>query len=268
NLGSGPVHLLLLHGTLSTAAQLGPLARAFAKTGAFTVHAVDRRGSGRSRLTDPTPLGVDVHVDDLAAVLDAEGCHAAALVGVSFGGVVALEFAARLPDRTLAVAAYEPPYGAVADPGIQRAFATVAAATERAHATGGARAAAETFMRSVASDGAWERLPERTREFLAGEGDGAYVDAGLRGLDPTGLGRIRVPTTVLTGDASEPFYRPIAEALTERIPGARHVHLPGMSHASPITDATRVAEAVMAGLAAAGVIHPDHPHHVIEESHA
>jgi len=265
NLGSGPVHLLLLHGTLSTAAQLGPMARAFARTGAFTVHAVDRRGSGRSRLADPAPLGVDVHVDDLAAVLDAEGCHAAALFGVSFGGVVALEFAARLPDRTLAVAAYEPPYGAVADPGIQRAFATVAAATERAHATGGARAAAETFMRSVASDGAWERLPERTRAFLAGEGDGAYVDAGLRGLDPSGLGRIRVPTTVLTGDASEPFYRPIAEALIRRIPGARHVDLPAMSHASPITDPAPIAEVVMDALAAAGVIDPDPAHHATEE---
>jgi pimeloyl-ACP methyl ester carboxylesterase len=123
-------------------------------------------------------------------------------------------------------------------------------------------------MRTVASDGAWERLPERTRAFLAGEGDGAYVDAGLRGLHPTGLGRIRVPTTVLTGDASEPFYLPIAEALIRRIPGARHVHLPGLSHASPITDPAPIAEAVMDALAVAGVIDPDPAHHVTEESPA
>jgi pimeloyl-ACP methyl ester carboxylesterase len=244
------------------------LARALARAGAFTVHAVDRRGSGRSRLADPVPLGVDVHVDDLAAVLDAEGCHAAALFGVSFGGVVALESAARLPDRTLAVVAYEPPYGPLADTATRGAFATVAAATERAHATGGAPAAAETFMRGVAGEGAWDRLPGRTRVLLTGEGDGAYVDAGLRGLDPSGLGRIRVPTTVLTGGASEPFYRPIAEALILRIPGAQHVHLSGMSHASPITDPTPIAEAVLAALAAVGVIDPDPAHDVIEESHA
>jgi Acyl-CoA synthetases (AMP-forming)/AMP-acid ligases II len=265
--GTGPVHLLLLHGTLSTARQLTGLARLLAASAALTVHAVDRRGSGGSRLAEPTPLHIDVHVDDLVAVLDAEGCRAAVLVGVSFGGVVALEFAARVPDRTLAVVAYEPPYGPLADADTQRAFATVAEATERAWATGGAPSAAETFMRGVA-DEAWERLSDRTRAFLASEGAGAYVDAGLRGLDPSGSGRIRVPVTILTGDASDPFYRPIAEALVERIPGARRVHLAGMTHASPITDPAPVAEAVIAALAAAGVIRPDPTRDATEESDA
>ena len=265
--GNGPVHLLLLHGTLSTARQLTGLARLLAASGSLTVHVVDRRGSGESRLADPTPLAVDIHVDDLVAVLDAEGCRAAALVGVSFGGVVALEFAARVPDRTLAVVAYEPPYGPVADAETQRAFAAVAAATERAWETGGAPAAAETFMRGVA-DEAWDRLPDRTRTFLTGEGASAYVDAGLRGLDPDGLGRISVPTTVLTGDASETFYRPIAEALAERIPGGRHVQLPDMTHASPITDPSPIVEAVLAALAAAGVIRHGPANRATEESDA
>lgn len=268
SLGSGPVHLLLLHGTLSTAGQLAGLARLLAASGETTVHVVDRRGSGGSRLADPTPLAIDVHVDDLVAVLDAEGCRAAALLGVSFGGVVALEFAARVPDRTLAVVAYEPPYGPVADADTQRAFAAVAAATERAYGTGGARSAAEVFMRGVAGDGVWDRIPDRTRAFLADEGDSAYVDAGLRGLAPSGLGRIRVPATVLTGDASAPFYRPIAEALVDRIPGGQHVHLPAMTHAAPITDPAPIAEAVRAALAAAGVIRPGPSHGATEESHA
>ena len=193
-------------------------------------------------------------MDDLAAVLDAEGCRAAALVGVSFGGVVALEFAARMPERALAVVAYEPPYEALADPGTRRAFAAVAATTERAYAAGGAPSAAEAFMRGVAGDETWDRLPDQTRAFLASEGDSAYVDAGLLGLDPTGLARIGVPATIVTGDASDPFYRPIADALVTHIPGARHVHLPRMTHASPITDPTPIAEAVTAALAAAGVV--------------
>lgn len=168
----------------------------------------------------------------------------------------------------LAVAAYEPPYGPVADPDTRRAFAAVAAATERAYETEGARSAAETFMRGVAGRGARDRLPERTRTFLAHEGDSAYVDAGLRGLDPSGLGRIRVSATILTGDASDPFYGPIAEALTERIRGARHVHLPGLTHAAPITHAAPVAKAVVAALAAAGVIRPGPSRNATEESRA
>jgi 3-oxoadipate enol-lactonase len=257
---------LLLHGTLSTGGQLTGLARLLAVSNELTVHTVDRRGSGGSRLTDPTPLAVSIHVDDLIALMDAEGCRAAVLVGLSFGGVVALESAARVPTRTLAVVAWEPPYGPVADVGTQRAFAVVAAATERAHGTGGARSAAETFMRGVAGDGAWDRLPDRTRALLADEGDSAYVDSGLRGLDPGGLGRIEVPVTILTGDASEPFYRPIAEALVDRIPGAREVRLPGLSHASPITDPGPIAGAVTAALAAAGLIGRDPTQHAGEGS--
>ncbi len=257
NVGNGPMHLLLLHGTLSSVGQLGGLTSALAGTGAFTIHAVDRRGSGRSRLTDPQPLGIRIHVDDLVAVLDAEGCRSAAVLGVSFGGVVALEFAALVPDRALAVVAYEPPYGPVAAPDTQAAFAAVAMATERAHRSGGPGAAAEAFMRGVAGDRAWDGLPERTRAWLAAEGDGAYVDAALGGVDSSGLDRIRVPTTILTGDASEALYRPIAEALIARIPGSRHVHLPGMTHASPIVDPAPIAEAVTMALSSIRAIHAD-----------
>lgn len=268
SLGSGPVHLLLLPGTLSTAAQLVGLARALAGSGGLTVHAVDRRGSGGSRLAEPTALGVDVHMADLVAVLDAEACPTTALLGASFGGVLALEFAARNPDRSLAVVAWEPPYGPVADADTQRRLAAIAAATEQAHQTGGRALAAETFMRSVAGDAAWDRLSDRARAFLAEEGDSAFVDSGLRGLDPHGLGRIRVPVALLTGDASDTLYCPIAEALVERIPGSRHVQLPGLTHAAPITDPGPVAAAVIAVLAAAGVIGPVPFNAASEESHA
>ena len=115
--GSGPRQVLLLHGTLSTAAQLDRLAAALSRPGEITVHALDRRGSGSSRLAHPRPLDIAVHVGDLVAYLDARGIDRAALVGVSFGGVLALELAARHPDRVAAVVAYEPPYGARHGPG-------------------------------------------------------------------------------------------------------------------------------------------------------
>jgi pimeloyl-ACP methyl ester carboxylesterase len=54
--------------------------------------------------------------------------------------------------------------------------------------------------------------------------------------------------TILTGDASEPFYGPIADALAAWIPGARQTHLPGMGHASPITESGPVADAIRAAL--------------------
>ncbi len=246
--GDGPRHILLLHGTLSTAAQLGGLARLLAAWGEATVHAVDRRGSGLSRLSEPAPLDVTIHVDDLTAILDAEGVASAAVVGISYGACVALEFAARRPSRTLAAVAYEPPYGPAADAATQADFATVADATERAYETAGGPGAAEAFMAGVAGPAAWAKLPDRARAFLAGEGGGAYADARLLGLDLDGLGRITAPVTLLTGDASQPFYRPIADALAARLPQAQRRHLPGMAHASPITDPGPIADAVRSAL--------------------
>jgi len=257
--GAAPVTVLLLHGTLSTGAQLRGLAEALADSGAFTVLAVDRRGSGESRLAEPAPLPVQVHVDDLIAVLDAEGCRAAALVGISFGGVVALEFAARAPSRTLAVVAWEPPYGPLADAVTRHTFADVATATDRAYREGGSALAAETFMRGVAGLDSWERLGDRARSFLAAEGGGALVDAALTGLDPDGLARIDAPVILLTGDASESFYGPLAAVLASRIADGRRVRLPGLPHAGPITAPGRFAQAVVHALQSAGTIPPKGP---------
>ena len=254
--GAGAVPVLLLHGTLSTSKQLNGLARALAEVGEVTVIAVDRRGSGLSRLSEPEPVDVATHVADLAAVLDALGWGAAAMVGVSFGGVVALEAAARLPDRCLAGVVYEPPYGAVADARTRRVFGQIAHDTALAWRAGGSPAAAETFLRGVGGDEAWAGLSDRGRAFLADEGAGAVVDSALLGLDPGGLERIDRPVTIVTGDASDPVYQPIAASLIARIPNARHLRLPGAHHAAPITDPRLFADAVVGSLRAAGLFDP------------
>ena len=249
------IPIVLFHATLSASVQLIGLARLLAAHG--PVFALDRRGSGESAMPSPRPLDVGVHVADVAALLDAEGIAAAILVGHSFGGVVALEAAARLPERVVAVVAWEPPYGPLADAGTRAGFAAVATATDRAHAAGGAVAAAATFLDGAAGDGAWQALPDRARAFLAAQGDGAYADAALGGLDPGGLARIVAPATILTGSASESFYAPIARAAVERIPVARLVALDGLRHTAPITDPAPVAAAILDAIAAAGM--PAHP---------
>jgi pimeloyl-ACP methyl ester carboxylesterase len=244
------VPIVLLHATLSASLQLAGLARLLAARG--PVLALDRRGSGASVVPVPRPLDVAVHVADVGALLDAEGVAAGILVGHSFGGVVALEAAARLPGRVRAVVAWEPPYGPLADAATRVAFAAVAAATERAFASGGAAAAAAAFLDGVAGDGAWAALPDRARAFLAAQGDGAFADAALGGLDPAGLARIAAPVTVLTGTASEPFYAPIARAVVAHIPGARLVTFDGFRHPAPITDPEPVAAAILDAIALAG----------------
>jgi pimeloyl-ACP methyl ester carboxylesterase len=231
--------IVLLHATLSASIQLTGLARLLAARG--PVLALDRRGGGESGVPMPRPLDVTVHVADVVTLLDTEGISAAVLVGHSFGGVVALEAAARVPGRIRAVIAWEPPYGPLADAETRAAFAAVATATERAFASG---------------DGAWAALPTRARTFLAAQGEGAFADATLGGLEPAGLSRIAAPVRVLTGTASEPFYAPIARAVVARIPGARLVSLEGLRHPAPITDPEPVAAAILDAIADAGLTDP------------
>ncbi len=243
--------VVLLHATLSTGRQLAPLVAAVAGRGDLRVLAPDRRGSGERRLDPPRSVAMEEHVEDLAAHLDAAGAERAILVGHSFGGVVAIEAAARMPDRVRAVIAYEPPYGPLADARTQRAFARVAREVAAAAAAGGPPAAARAFMRGVAGPRSWAALAQRTRAFLEAEGGGAAADAAMTGLDPDGLARIACPVAILTGSASEPFYAPIADALAARILGARRIDLAGLRHTAPITDPATVAAAVREAVAAA-----------------
>jgi pimeloyl-ACP methyl ester carboxylesterase len=246
--------VVLLHATLSTGRQLGQLGRALTAAGDCRVFAPDRRGSGERRLDAPRPVAIEEHLQDLRALLDSEGIERAVLAGHSFGGALAIEAAARLPDRVAAVVAYEPPYGPVAPPDLRAAFATVARATGDAFAAGGPASAAETFVDGIGGPGAWAGLPERTRTYLAREGAGALADAGLTGFQPDGLGRISCPVTILLGSASEPFYRPIADALAAKVAGTRLVELAGLRHTAPITEPVVVAAAIRRALSEAGLL--------------
>jgi pimeloyl-ACP methyl ester carboxylesterase len=246
--------VVVLHATLSTGRQLAPLARALAAGGDLRVAAPDRRGSGARRLDPPRPVTIAEHLADLEVLLDGEGVGRAILVGHSFGGVVALEAAARLPDRVAAVVAYEPPYVAIGDARARRGFEEIARATAEAANRDGPAAAARAFIDGVGGPGAWPALPERTRSFLAGEGGGAVADVAMTGIDPDGLAGIVCPLTILGGGGSEPFYAPLADALAARIPGARRRILDGLRHTAPITDAPAVAAAVREALATAGAV--------------
>jgi pimeloyl-ACP methyl ester carboxylesterase len=100
--------LLLIHGGGEDAAMLGGQADALATAG-FEVVTYDRRGTGRSGRDDWPGRGAAQHADDAAALLHSLGLAPAAVVGVSSGGVIALDLAARHPDAVERVVAWEPP---------------------------------------------------------------------------------------------------------------------------------------------------------------
>lgn len=241
-MGDGPP-LILLHATLSSSRQLRSLATLLAER--HTVISVDRRGSGQNVTdTPPEPIDVAVHVDDLAAIVEAQRWEAVVVVGHSYGGCIALETAARRPELVRAVFAYEPPYGPVAPPPVRAEMAEVGRRTLEARDGGDLEAAALAFMEGVSGADAVAALSPAARARIGRAAQGAIADATLLGMDPAGLARISCPTRIATGTASAMLYAQIADALTARIAGADHVRVEGLDHLAPVLRADAVAAAV------------------------
>lgn len=102
DVGSGPP-VVFVPGLGSGHGMFEPQVQAFRDR--YRLILPDLRGNGRSgRLTGPAGAILDRQTDDLAALMDALGLERAAMVGVSYGGVVGLHFALRHPDRLAGLA--------------------------------------------------------------------------------------------------------------------------------------------------------------------
>jgi pimeloyl-ACP methyl ester carboxylesterase len=88
--------LIFIHGVLNDHSVWILQTRYLANHG-FNVLAVDLPGHGRS--AGEAPASVEVAADFIEALMDAAGLQQAALIGHSWGSLIALETAARLKDR-------------------------------------------------------------------------------------------------------------------------------------------------------------------------
>ena len=93
--GQGP-RLLFFNGSGATLASSGPLIWSFADR--FDVVAHDQRGLGQTTIP-PGPYKMAEYAADAAALLDHLGWKTCRVIGVSFGGMVAQEFAVTWPER-------------------------------------------------------------------------------------------------------------------------------------------------------------------------
>ena len=187
----------------------------------------DKRGTG---LSDPIPgpEPLEERMDDVRAVMDAAGSERAALVGLSEGSAMAAVFAATHPERTSALVLMGPILGgSVGEHPAGEAWADACRRFQSAleHWGDGStlRLVGPTMRTTGRQLGLVERAgasPRMARELIA-----MWLEIDLREVLPA----VSVPTLVMNR-SQEIFPPAAARQLAARIPGARHVELPGVDH--------------------------------------
>jgi len=178
----------------------------------------DLRGHGMSE-RPATGYRVADLVADLAALLDALAITRADIVGNSFGGLVALAFAAAHPERVHRLALIDAHTGA--DGWAAQMTATLALEGEARDTK-----IAESFQSWLGrhSDRKRTRLAKSAEALV----EGTSLVADLRTSPALGLAGIRCPTLALYGERSD--VRAHGEALAAALPSCTLQLFPGCSH--------------------------------------
>ncbi len=226
--GDGPA-VVLVHGfgldMRMWDPQVGPLAAR------FRVVRYDCRGFGASGPFDPAvPY---THADNLVALLDHLAIEEAALVGLSFGGLVVLQAALAAPARVRGLVLL----GAVLD-GVRWDAASAQALREvtRQVQAAGVLAGRAAWLAHPLFAAAGERpgLAARLAAMVAG-----YPGQHWLGQDPhrppdprpiDALEDVTVPTLIAVGQFDVPGFREMSAVLARRIPGAQYHVVAGAGH--------------------------------------
>ena len=182
-------------------------------------------------LGGPGKQGLRPH-DDLRALLDHLEVSRAHVIGLSMGGLIAVDFALAYPEAVASLVAVDAVLGGYRWEEAGKIIRTVHR-TALKHGVEAAKAAwlgselfAPTMEKAEAAAG--------MRDMVAGYTGWHWLNrAPIRGNDPPAidrLGEIACPTLAIVGERDMSDFRIIADILSRGIPGARQVVLAGAGH--------------------------------------
>jgi pimeloyl-ACP methyl ester carboxylesterase len=224
---------------------LGPLARRLANQ--YRVISYQLRGEDDC-FTLRRRFGLQDLVEDLAEFLDWHCLERPAVFGVSFGGVLALEFAARYPSRLRQLVVQGA--GARFERGLLQ---RLAGAVLSRYPLPADNPFVNQFFNLLFGS---RQRPAPLFEFVTrqcwqtDQSVMAHRFRLVQRFDMAGrLHKIRVPTLVLAGDRDLLVSERSLQDLCRGIPQTRLVRLPGCGHLAFVTQPSRVAEEVKKSLA-------------------
>lgn len=245
--GAGPA-LVLIHGYTLDTRMWADQVEAFSQT--YQVICYDLRGFGHSAIPTQTLYR---HSDDLKALLDFLKIGHAHILGLSLGGAVAVDFALAFPDTVDALVLVD--VSAVDGYPWPAALNSWFQAIEQAAQAGNLEQARAHWLNTD-----WF-TPARANPVLAAKLSQIVNDysgwhfAHHNPLKSSAipanqrLSEILAPTLVVVGEHDLPFYNlPLAEHLSQTIPHANKIVLPGVGHMANMEDPVAFNKAVLAFL--------------------
>lgn len=225
--------VVLLHGFTSDNRMWLPVVDALSQD--YRVIAPDLRGHGAT--TAPPDLDsytMEAYAEDLQSLLDALEVDVCALVGCSFGGMVALHFAVHHSDRIAGLivsdssAAYSHPEYDEKYLAREARIDEMADLVERFGTAELGKRAARDVTDPFLAEGIRKRYERMNREGFLGA---AQVRRERPNLLPILRERITMPTLVCIGD-DDPVYS-ASEVMMRELPEARYLVFKGTGHGIP-----------------------------------
>lgn len=238
--------LVLIHGNTLDIRMWDDQFEPFARQ--YQVIRYDMRGYGRSSLPTGEPYAP---ADDLMALLRHLGLTQAHILGLSRGGLVAIDFALTYPEATDTLI--------VVDTGLRgfplEAFETFVSHVRSAGMTSGIAAARQHWLAGALFAPALEQpqVAARLTQMVTDYSGWHWLNnETLRLLEPPPIQQLdtmNVPTLVIVGERDLPDFHAVAGVMHQRIPKASKVVMPGVGHMANMEDPARFNEIVLGFLA-------------------
>jgi pimeloyl-ACP methyl ester carboxylesterase len=235
----GAPNLVLLHGYSGHARSWDAFAAAM--TDRYRVLALDQRGHGESAWAPADRYGIDDMADDLEAFVQALGLKDFTLLGLSMGGMVAIEYAGRRPQALAACVIVD------VGPEVVQAGSSRIQATAQASDVFASRDEAFAAARAVNPRPPEAHHRHRSDHSLMRTEDGRWTyryDRALRSISNLRLrgaeagwrscANIAVPTQIIRGELSDILAPGVAERMVQTIPNARLDLIPNCGHSVPL----------------------------------
>jgi pimeloyl-ACP methyl ester carboxylesterase len=242
--------VLLLHSSGMSSRQWGRLTEILSPT--HRVIAPDLLGSGANPLwPDDKPFDLSMDVDVIEGIVKdlGEPVH---VVGHSYGGLLAVTLARRIPHRILSLVAYDPvAFGVLHDANDAEGLADLARAAENPrftdYAHGGDDLWFEVFVDYWNGPGAWRGMTEAGRESFLRVGRKVFLEVWSLIHDRTpasAYSAIEAPALFLGGEASPVAARRVVALIAAAFPKGQSRMIEGAGHMGPLTHGRVVNELI------------------------